>query len=182
MSGRHALFLDRDGTVIRERNYLADPAGVELLPGAATALRAFADADYALVIVTNQSGIARGLFTRTQFDAVQQRVNALLRDAGVHLDGVFLCPHHPDFTGECECRKPKIGMYREAAEKLALSLRDSIYVGDRIADALPAQLLGGHGYLVRTGHELPAGADLPVDVQIVADLNEMARLEGVLAR
>lgn len=182
MTPRPAIFLDRDGTIIRERHYLADPAGVELLAGTVPALRAFAEAGYALVIVTNQSGIARGLLTDVQFQAVQQRTEELLALAGVHIDGVFFCPHHPDFTGPCVCRKPGLGMYHEAAARFALSLPDSIYVGDRIADVLAALQLGGRGYLVRTGHTLPPGAELPPRVKVAADLEEIAALEGVLNR
>jgi D-glycero-D-manno-heptose 1,7-bisphosphate phosphatase len=180
MSARRALFLDRDGTLIQERDYLADPDGVKLVPGTAEALRAFAGAGYALVIVTNQSGIARGLYTEEQFRAVQDRIEQELKQAGVQLDAVFYCPHHPDFTGPCECRKPDVGMYRNAAARLGLDLAASLYIGDRIKDVLPALRLGGRAFLVQTGYGAEESAALPPGVTATADLLEIARREGVL--
>ena len=180
MSTRRALFLDRDGTLILERDYLADPDRVELVPGAVEALRAFARAGYALVIVTNQSGIARGLYTEGQFRAVQDRVELELEKAGVRIDAVFYCPHHPDFTGACDCRKPGLGMYRVAAEQLGIDLAASLYVGDRVKDVLPALQLGGRGYLVETGYGTEEAAALPAGVATAANLTVLARREGVL--
>jgi D-glycero-D-manno-heptose 1,7-bisphosphate phosphatase len=179
MSGRRAVFLDRDGTVIHERHYLADPAQVELLPGVTAALRAFRDAGYALVVVTNQSGIARGFYTERDFAAVQQRLEELLEREGLQLDAVFFCPHHPDFTGPCDCRKPGLRMYREAAARLGLDLSASLFVGDRLHDVEPALLLGGRGYLVGTGHGGGSVA-APAGIETVADLREIALRESVL--
>ena len=177
---RRALFLDRDGTVIHDRHYLADPEQVELLPGAADALRAFAGAGFALVVVTNQSGIARGFYTERQFHAVQRRIEEVLDSAGVRLDAVFFCPHHPDITGPCRCRKPALGMYQDAAALLDLDLAESLYVGDRAHDVEPAQQLGGRAYLVRTGHGNESGQKVPAGVESAADLLEIARREHVL--
>jgi D-glycero-D-manno-heptose 1,7-bisphosphate phosphatase len=182
MSARRALFVDRDGTLIQERDYLADPDRVELVPGAADALRAFARAGYALVIVTNQSGIARGLYTEDQFRAVQQRVELELERAGVRIDAVFYCPHHPDFTGPCSCRKPDVGMYRAAADELGVDLTASLYVGDRVKDVLPGLRLGGRACLVQTGYGAEEAAALPGGVQMAANLIAFARGEGVLSR
>ena len=181
MSARRALFVDRDGTLIQERDYLADPERVELVPGAVAALRAFAHAGYALVIVTNQSGIARGLYTFEQFRAVQERLELELERAGVRIDAVFFCPHHPDFTGPCSCRKPDVGMYRTAAAELGVDLTASLYVGDRVKDVLPALRLGGRACLVQTGYGAEEAAALPAGVQTAADLSEFARREGVLS-
>jgi D,D-heptose 1,7-bisphosphate phosphatase len=149
---RPAAFLDRDGTIIIERGFLADPAGVELLPGAAAALRDLSDAGFALVVITNQSGIARGLFTEKQYLAVQSRTEELLRDEHVALDGAWFCPHHPEFTGPCECRKPGLALFREAAETLGLDAGRSVWIGDRLQDVLPAVAFGGRAFLVRTGY------------------------------
>jgi D-glycero-D-manno-heptose 1,7-bisphosphate phosphatase len=180
MSGRRALFLDRDGTLVQERDYLADPERVEFVPGAVDALRAFRAAGYALVIVTNQSGIARGLYTAEQFHAVQERVELELDRAGVRIDAVFHCPHHPDFTGPCDCRKPELGMYRAAAQQLGLDLGASLYVGDRVKDVQPALRLGGRGCLVQTGYGAAEAATLPDGVETAADLASFAWREGVL--
>lgn len=177
---RRAVLLDRDGTIIQERDYLADPAGVELVAGAAEALRAFATAGYALVIVTNQSGIARGLYAEADFAAVQRRVEALFAAAGVTFDAVYYCPHHPEYTGPCECRKPALGMYHAAARQLDLDLGSSIYIGDRVSDVLPAIALGGRGYLVATGYGAAEAQSLPAAAVTVSDVAEVARMEGVL--
>lgn len=169
-AARPAAFLDRDGTVIVERHYLSDPDQVELVPGAAAAMRALRDAGYALVIVTNQSGIARGLYTEAAFRAVQDRLESILAAEGVALDGVYHCPHHPDFSGPCECRKPGLGMYRRAARELGLDLARSVYVGDRIKDVVPARILGGIGVLVRTGYGADEAERVPAGIEIAADL------------
>ena len=168
--------LDRDGTVIREREYLADPEGVELLPGAAAAMRRLAVAGYALVIVTNQSGLARGLFGEAQRAAVQSRVDALLAGAGVHLDGAYFCPHHPEFTGPCDCRKPAPGLYRQAAQELGIDLARSVYIGDRISDVEIAETVGGTGILVQTGYGAAEAQRVPSGVQVAADLEAAADL------
>lgn len=173
---RRAAFLDRDGTIIGEREYLADPGGVELVPGTVNALRRLAGDGFALVIVTNQSGIARGLYTESAFHAVQNRLEEILAEHGVAFDAVFHCPHHPDFTGSCECRKPGLGMYREAAARLDLDLADSVYVGDRIKDVLPALVVGGRAFLVRTGYGRDEETDAPYGVHVVDDLEEVARI------
>jgi D-glycero-D-manno-heptose 1,7-bisphosphate phosphatase len=173
---RPAAFLDRDGTIIREREYLADPARVELIDGAAEGLRMLAESGFALVVVTNQSGIARGLYTEAQFRAVQDRLEAILAGAGVRLDGVYHCPHHPDVAGPCPCRKPGLGMYRDAVRQLDLDASASLYIGDRVRDVLPALALGGRGFLVRTGYGSAEAAAAPAEVQVVDDLREAARL------
>lgn len=172
--GRPAAFLDRDGTLIAEREYLADPAGVELIPGAADALRRLAAAGYRLVIVTNQSGIARGYYGEAEFRAVQRRVEERFAEAGIHFDGVYHCPHHPEITGACECRKPGLGMYRRAARELGLDLARSIYVGDRPSDVLPALELGGMGFLVLTGYGALHSAEAPREVVVADDLAAVA--------
>jgi D-glycero-D-manno-heptose 1,7-bisphosphate phosphatase len=178
MNGRPAAFLDRDGTIIREQHFLADPAGVELLPGAAPALRAIAAAGFALVLVTNQSGIARGLYTEEDFQAVQARLDLLLAQEGVAFEGVFHCPHHPDHTGSCDCRKPGLGLYRAAATALRLDPAASIYAGDRLRDVLPALALGGRGFLLRTGYDEARTHDVPAGIEVVPDLTAVARIVG----
>lgn len=167
---RPAAFLDRDGTVVVERHYLADPANVELVPGAAAALRRLSDAGYHLVLVTNQSGIARGLYTERDFHAVQRRVEELLAAEGVHLDSVQYCPHHPDITGPCDCRKPGTALFQRAATRLGVDFGRSIFVGDRLKDVLPARVLGGRGFLVRTGYGTLQERDAGDDIDIVNDL------------
>lgn len=172
---RPAAFLDRDGTVIVERQFLSRPEDVTLIPGAAQALKRLADAGFALVLATNQSGIARGLFGEEEYRAVQARLAALLRDAGVRLDGDYHCPHHPDFTGPCSCRKPAPGLFLQAARDLALDLAGSIFIGDRLRDVLPGVALGGRGFLVRTGYGRDEAPYAPSGVEVVDDVAEAAR-------
>ena len=173
---RAAVFLDRDGTIIEEAHYLADPDGVVLVPGAVEALRSLRASGWLLVVVTNQSGIARGLYSEDDFRAVQQRLESLLAAGGVSLDRVLFCPHHPDFGDPCECRKPGLGMYRQAAAELGIDLRASVYVGDRVKDVLPALETGGSGYLVRTGYGVAESAHVPDGITVIEDLSELARI------
>lgn len=145
---RRAAFLDRDGTLNEDAHYLRDPDTVRLLPGVVDALRRLAAAGFALVVVTNQSGIARGLITPAQYDAVRARLDALLAEAGITLTATYHCPHHPEVGGECACRKPGTALHREAAATHGLDLTRSVYVGDRWRDVAPAIALGGSGILV----------------------------------
>lgn len=171
---RPAAFLDRDGTVIQEREYLSDPAGVVLVPGAAGALRSLREAGYLLVVVTNQSGIGRGLYSEDDYRRVKARLDAILEGEGVPLDGTWYCPDDPR-AGDSPCRKPATGMYREAAAALGIDLPASAYVGDRLSDVLPARTLGGTGILVRTGYGAEQ-TDVPDWALIVDDLPSAAAL------
>jgi D-glycero-D-manno-heptose 1,7-bisphosphate phosphatase len=173
---RPAVYLDRDGTLVAERHYLADPDGLDLVPGALASLAALRDAGYALVVVTNQSGIARGLYTEADYRAVAERLDAVLAEASVSLDGSYHCPHHPDVTGPCACRKPSTGMYLQAAAELGLAPERSWYVGDKITDVLPALELKGRGILVRTGYGREHEGSVPEGVAVVDDLVAAARL------
>lgn len=146
---RHAAFLDRDGTLIEDPGFLSDPAGVQLLHGVPAALQALRDAGFALVVITNQSGIGRGLYTAENFRAVQDEVERQLRAEGVELDLVLHCPHTAD--AGCQCRKPGTALYRQAIAALGLDADGSWFIGDRPGDLLPATVLGGSAILVRTG-------------------------------
>ncbi len=172
-----AVFLDRDGTLIRDAHYPTDPEGVELLPGVPEALRTLRSLGYRLVIVTNQSGLARGRITPEQYRAVAARVERELERAGTSVDATRFCPHHPDYSGRCPCRKPGTGMHREAARELGLDLARSWYVGDKASDVLPALETGGRGLLVRTGYgaQTEASGTLPEGVEVVDDLLDAAR-------
>jgi D-glycero-D-manno-heptose 1,7-bisphosphate phosphatase len=176
---RPAVFLDRDGTLLEECDYLDDPGRVRFLPGALAALRRLRDAGYLLVVVTNQSGIARGLYSEAAYHEVQARVDVLLARAGTPVDATYYCPHHPDFTGPCDCRKPGPGMYRAAERDLGLALERSWFVGDKVTDVLPALALGGRGVLVRTGYGTREAAGKPPGVELADDLAGAA--ERILA-
>ncbi|MGH7530883.1 MAG: D-glycero-alpha-D-manno-heptose-1,7-bisphosphate 7-phosphatase [Gemmatimonadales bacterium] len=175
MIGHRAVFLDRDGTIIEDTGYLHEPGKVRLLPGAGEALRRLQEAGYLLVIVTNQSGIARGRYTVAEYAAVQRRLGELLTAQGVHLDGAYYCPHHPRLTGPCECRKPGLQLFREAQLALDVDFTGSWWVGDRLADVHPARQLGGRGILVATGEaNLHQGQARARGVTVVADLTQAA--------
>jgi len=135
-----AVFLDRDGTLIRDRGYLADPDGVELLPGVMTALAALRDRRLRLVVVSNQSGIARGMITRVQHLSVDARFRGLVLAGGVALDGVYYCEHGPD--DGCACRKPNDGMLRAASRDLGIDLSKSMLVGDKPSDVAAGRAAG----------------------------------------
>ena len=177
-----AVFLDRDGTIVEDPGFLHEPGKVRLLPGAAEAIRRLNDAGWLVVTVSNQSGIARGLYDAAAYAAVQRRLVELLTSHGARLDGAYFCPHHPDVTGPCDCRKPNVRLFRDAAAALDLDLRASYWVGDRVSDIEPARTLGadGHGLLVSTGrggaHAAGARAmGFPVVADLAAAAAEIVR-------
>jgi D-glycero-D-manno-heptose 1,7-bisphosphate phosphatase len=176
MALRPAVFVDRDGTIMTERAYLADPAGVELVPGALEALADLRAAGFALVTVTNQSGIARGLYSELDYHAVAGRLTTVLGEGGVVVDRTEYCAHHPEVTGPCNCRKPGTGMYLHAAAELGLAPERSFFIGDKATDVLPAVELGGQGILVRTGYGRDQEAGVPTGTWIADDLRGAADL------
>jgi len=145
---RPAVFLDRDGTVNVDTGYVSRACDVILIPGAAKAIARLNAAAIPVVIVTNQSGIGRGLLRREDYARVRDRVGEMLRDQGdAHVDATYECPHDPR-VGECACRKPGTALFVRAALDLDLALDRSWYVGDRWRDVSPAIDLGGEGILV----------------------------------
>ncbi len=154
---RPAVFLDRDGTIIREAEYLADPAGVEILAGAAEGLRALRRAGFVLVVTSNQSGVARGYFDENTVARVNQRMRDLLAEKGAQVDAVYYCPHHvkgnvPQYTQDCQCRKPQPGMILSAQQELDLDLAHSWVIGDKDVDVQFGKNLGLRTVLVLTGY------------------------------
>ncbi len=150
MPKRPAVFLDRDGTLMKDAVYADHPDDVDVYRRAPAALRLLQKAGFALVVVTNQSGLGRGYFTWAQLRRVHGRLDQLLRRRGVRLDGFFICPHRP--SDGCKCRKPKVDLVKQAARKLNLDLKGSVMVGDRVLDLEMARKLKISGVRVRTGH------------------------------
>ena len=150
MSQRRFVLLDRDGTVIAERCYLADPNELDLLPGAAAGLRRFQDLGVGLVIVTNQSGLGRGRFDQACLDVIHQRLQELLQLEGVTLDGLYYCPHVP--ADDCPCRKPRTGLVERASRELGFDPRRSFVIGDKPCDIDLGLNVGAQTVLVRTGY------------------------------
>ena len=163
---RAAAFLDRDGTIIDDVHYIADPDLVTLRPGAGEAIARLNRAGVPVIVITNQSGIARGIFTQGDYERVAARMAALLSKEGAHIDATYVCAHHPQFSERCECRKPGTLLFRRAAEEHTLDLARSAYIGDRWRDVAPGIELGGRPMLI-------------VDDNTRADERERAERAGV---
>jgi D-glycero-D-manno-heptose 1,7-bisphosphate phosphatase len=153
---RRFVLLDRDGTINVERRYLSDPGQLALLPGAAPGLRALRELGLGLVVVTNQSGIARGLFDESRLNAIHDKLHELLGAVGVELDGLYVCPHGPD--DGCPCRKPREGMVLAAARELGFHPQESFVIGDKPCDLELGHRIGATTLLVRTGHGVETAA------------------------
>lgn len=171
-SVRAGFFVDRDGTLVIERGYLADPEDIELLPGVAAALRAVQAEGHPVIVVSNQSGVGRGLFPLARVYEAMARLRRELRTHAVELDGIYFCPHRPG--AGCACRKPGTQLLERAAEDLRVSLKHSVMAGDKRLDAATGQAAHGRGALVRTGYgrdeearigdeEFPKAPDLVAD-------------------
>ncbi|MGK2963790.1 MAG: D-glycero-alpha-D-manno-heptose-1,7-bisphosphate 7-phosphatase [Gemmatimonadaceae bacterium] len=141
-----AVFLDRDGTIIRDAHYLSDPSDVVLIEGAAEAIARMNAALVPVVVITNQSGIGRGYFTLEQHESVSRRVMEALAGKGARIDASYFCPHPPD--DHCDCRKPGLLLFRKAADDHGIDLSKALYAGDRRRDIEPGILLGGSAVLV----------------------------------
>jgi D-glycero-D-manno-heptose 1,7-bisphosphate phosphatase len=151
VSAARAVFLDRDGTLIEDSGYVRDPGAMQLLPGAAEAVALLNRAEWLPIVVTNQSGIARGWLTQAEYFATERRLEELLAAAGGRIAAQYHCPHLPAVTGECECRKPGPLLYKQAADRFGLDLSASYWIGDRLRDIEGAKRFGGRGILVLTG-------------------------------
>ncbi len=158
---RGAVFLDRDGTIVVERDHLCTPEGIELLPGAAEGLRQLQGAGWALVVISNQAGVGRGLFPLAAAHATMARLRVVLRGRGVELDGIYFCPHRPDEG--CSCRKPGTRLLERAAGDHLLRLRGSVMIGDKRIDVEAGRRVGGSGVLVRTGYGRRTEAELAAE-------------------
>lgn len=147
---RPVLFVDRDGVLVVEKDYLGDPAQVELFPGVGAALRSARAAGFTLIGLSNQSGIGRGYFGEAELDRVMQRLDEMLAVENAALDGFFYCPHHPE--AGCRCRKPAPGLLEEAAAVVNRDTTASWMVGDKFSDVALGRDAGMGAVLVRTGY------------------------------
>jgi D-glycero-D-manno-heptose 1,7-bisphosphate phosphatase len=192
VSGPPAVFVDRDGTLIRERNQPPRcPGDVEFLPGGAEALGQLGRAGFRLVMVTNQSALARGWLRFEEHLDVQRALAAELARAGARLDAVYFCPHHPSagdapYRRECACRKPRSGLLELAERELGLDLARSWMIGDALRDLQAGELVGVRGILVATGKGAREAAKLSDEQRaqtiLAADLAEAARYVLAQAR
>jgi D-glycero-D-manno-heptose 1,7-bisphosphate phosphatase len=151
-----AVFLDRDGTVNEEVGYLTDLSKLRLIPGAGAAIRLLNEAGFKIVLVTNQSGVARGHFPESLVHEAHARLRGMLKSEGARIDAVYYCPHHPKagnshYTIDCDCRKPKTGLIDRAVKELAIDIKHSYMVGDKWSDVELAQRAGVLAILVTSG-------------------------------
>ena len=167
------LLLDRDGTLIVEKNYLSDPDEVELLPGVVVGLGALQRAGFQFILLTNQSGVGRGLFTVRDVDLVHARLREILRVEGIELAGIYVCPHAP--ADNCACRKPRPKLALDAAADFGFDLRKSWMIGDKQADVELAGNIGARAILVRTGYGKETEASGVSADYIVDDLLEASK-------
>lgn len=187
-----AVFLDKDGTLVPDIPYNCDPERMTLAPGAGTALRQLQKAGFQLVVVSNQSGVARGYFDLAAVDAMVARLHELCAEEGAPLAAIYVCPHHPDgavteFRLACDCRKPLPGMLHRAARELSLELRESWMVGDILDDAHAGNAAGCRTVLIDNGNETLWELARPrLPHHIVRDLTEaaavIAAVEAVAGR
>lgn len=169
MTGRPAVFLDRDGTIVEDPGFVCTPEQLRLLPGAGEAVARLNRAGYTTVVVTNQSGIARGYLSDADYRAIAARLDAMLAAVGARLDATYYCPHLPEITGPCECRKPGLLLFQRAIADLGLDPAASWWVGDRERDVAPAAALGGRG--LQLGVDVPDLAAAVDRILAVADLD-----------
>jgi D-glycero-D-manno-heptose 1,7-bisphosphate phosphatase len=153
-----AIFLDKDGTLVDDLHYNADPRRIDLASGAGPALRLLARLDYRFIVVSNQDGIAHGLFTEAEMDAVGNRLADLMFREQLSLDGFYYCPHHPEgrvqrYALNCTCRKPMPGMLLQAAREHEIDLRSSWMIGDILHDVEAGNRAGCRTMLLDNGHE-----------------------------
>lgn len=165
---RPAVFLDRDGVIIEDVHYLEKPEQVRLTPGAGAAVARLNAAGLPVVVVTNQSGVARGYFPVERVGEAHRRLDELLAEQGAHVDRYYFCPHHPDgtvpaFRVECDCRKPRPGMLHRAARDLGVDLDASYLIGDKVSDLEAGAAAGCRTLLVRAGRAKPVCAPPPAD-------------------
>ena len=177
-SGRKAVFLDRDGTLIREVNYLCRVEQIEILPGVAEALRRMRSAGFSLVMITNQSAVARGYLSENSLHEIHHVIETRLEHEGASLDAIYYCPHHPTagigaLRIACECRKPKTGMIDRAVAELGLDPTLSVVVGDQLSDMELASAVGARGVLLDSAAKFSNRTD--ESFSIAADLDEAAR-------
>jgi D-glycero-D-manno-heptose 1,7-bisphosphate phosphatase len=176
-----AAFIDRDGVINEERNYVHSISDFVLLPGVIEGLKLLRDAGYRLIVITNQAGIARGYYTQAEMNRLHEYMRGLFAEHGVSIDAIYYCPHHPkgvvqEFAVECDCRKPSPGMLLQAAKDFDLNLNVSVLIGDKITDIQAGKRAGlGQTVIVQSGHKLEHEDTLEADA-VELDLLAAARI------
>jgi D-glycero-D-manno-heptose 1,7-bisphosphate phosphatase len=165
------IFFDRDGTINTEIDFLRKPEELKLIPKAVDAIREANDSGLKVFIITNQSGIARGFLTENDLAVVHKRLVELLKKQHAHVDGIYYCPHHPEYgkppyNVACQCRKPNIGMLKKAEIEFNLDLKNSFVVGDRCVDAKAGKKAGCTTFLVLTGYGVTEQNECAVNAEV----------------
>ncbi len=181
MSGTHlapTVFLDRDGTLIEEVGYLSHLDRIVLYPWSIESVKLLNRAGFKVVVVTNQAGVARGLFDEDFIDEAHRFLDQEFGDGGATIDKFYYCPHHPEasveaYRCECDCRKPKAGMLWKAAQELQLELSHSFVIGDRLSDLRLGPAVGAKSVLVRTGYGETTARELTDDVEVAYTAPEL---------
>jgi D-glycero-D-manno-heptose 1,7-bisphosphate phosphatase len=173
---KRALFLDRDGVINKEVNYLYKIEDFEFIDGVFETCQFFQDKDYAIVIITNQAGIARGIYSEDDYLTLTSWLLEQFREEGVLISRVYHCPHHPEFGSECHCRKPEPQMLYDAERDLGIDLKNSILVGDKNSDILAGINAGiKNNYLISTGHKI---TENKYGVVVLNNLRELCEIYG----
>lgn len=168
---RKALFLDRDGVINVEKNYLHNIEDFEFIDGVFETCRYFQKKGYLIIIVTNQAGIAKGKYSEKDYQVLTHWMLGRFLKEGVEISAVYHCPHHPDFTGWCDCRKPASGMFEQAKDEFDIDMASSISVGDKESDIEAGISAGvGKNYLITTGHKIETNR---FGVEILNNLREL---------
>ena len=171
---KKAFFLDRDGVINEEVDYLSDPGRAVILPGVAAALRRLHEAGFLAIVVTNQSGVARGMYGESDVQAVHERIQELLAREGAAVDRFYYCPHHPKYGSPCSCRKPEPGMILTACREFDIDPAHSAMVGDRLSDIAAGRAAGCRAcYLVKTGYGMEVLRNEDVSgIEVADDLSD----------
>lgn len=168
---RKAVFIDRDGVINQDLGkYITNPKEFVFIPGVIKALKKLNKSEFKIIIITNQGGVGKGLYTEKDVEEIHKKMNSLLERDGIRLDGVYYCPHHPN--DGCDCRKPNLGLVNDAIEEHKIDPKNSFFIGDKTSDIKAGSDIGCKTFLVKTGY---AGHDRLFDVKpdfIVEDFAE----------
>ncbi len=174
--------LDRDGTIIENRHYLSDPDDIVLLPGAAEGLSLMQDLGIGIIVITNQSGIARGYFTAERLETIHERLILLLKKQGIAVKGIYICPHHPN--DNCRCRKPNTGLLSRASADFNFNPETAFVIGDNHCDIELGKRAGANTILVRTGYGTTVEREAKITPDFIEDnlLRAATAIEQVIRR
>ncbi|OGB87488.1 hypothetical protein A3H38_02985 [candidate division WOR-1 bacterium RIFCSPLOWO2_02_FULL_46_20] len=151
-----AVFLDRDGTIVEDVGYLNSPQQLQFIPGSIEAIKKLNEAGYKVVVITNQAGVAKGLISEDMLQTIDKTLQKFILSGGAYLDGLYYCPHHPEhglypYKQDCQCRKPKPGLFKKAEKDLNIDLARSWMIGDKATDVEAGQRAGTKTVFVMTG-------------------------------